>query len=311
MSGICVLFVDDEADIRDSFAQRFARQYDVRVAGNGNEALKRLEGDHGVQVVVTDIRMPGMTGLELIGSAKQVDPDLGFIVISGHGDTDDIITAFRLGAHNFIRKPYRFADLERAIEEEGQRYEQAREQRIRLAEERVADRFLTRVDGLTFELPTRLEWISPVTVRLIGVFAAMGVCTDENRFNVALGLVEILTNAIEHGNLGITGTEKLKLKAQGEAIYQAEVHRRLESPAAASRKVTIHATCDRAKATVRVMDEGGGFEFNSLPDPTDPENLFKPSGRGILLARTFLDRVDYEGRGNAVTLIKFRDPSAN
>ncbi len=311
MSGMCVLFVDDEADIRDSFAQRFARQYTVRVAGNGHEALQQLQGNHGVQVVVTDIRMPGMTGLELIGNAKTLDPDLGFIVISGHGDTDDIITAFRLGARNFLRKPYRFADLERAIEEEGQRIGQAREQRVRLAEERVADRFLTKVDGLTFELPTRLEWVNPVTVRLISVFAAMGVCTDENRFNVALGLVEILTNAIEHGNLGITGAEKSKLKAQGEAIYQAEVHRRMTLPDAATRKMTIHATCDRAKATIRVMDEGPGFEFNHLPDPTDPENLFKPSGRGILLARTFLDIVDYEGRGNAVTLVKFRDPPGN
>lgn len=308
MSGICVLFVDDEADIRDSFAQRFAKQYKVLVAGNGNEALDVLKGDHGVTVVVTDIRMPGMTGLELIANARGLDPDLGFIVISGHGDTDDVITAFRLGARNFLRKPYRFAELERAIEEEGLRYDQAREQRARLAEERVADRFLTKVDGLTFELPTRLEWVNPITVRLISVFTSLGICNEETRFNVALGLVEILTNAIEHGNLGITGSEKVKLKAQGENAYQMEVQRRIELPESGNRRVRVHATCDREHATIQISDDGNGFEFDNLPDPTDPENLFKPSGRGILLARTFLDRVDYEGRGNSVTLVKYRDP---
>jgi FixJ family two-component response regulator len=308
MSGISVLFVDDEADIRDSFVQRFGRQYEVRVAGNGHEAMAALRLG-GVTVVVTDIRMPGMTGLELIGNARSLDTDLGFIVISGHGDTDDVVTAFRLGARNFLRKPYRFAELERAVEEEGRRYVEAREQRARLDEERVLDQFLTKVDGLTFELPTELDWVNPVTVRLISVFQAMGVCTDQNRFNVSLGLVEILTNAVEHGNLGITGAEKAKLKTQGEQVYLAEVRRRLGLPECAGRKVTIHATCDRSKATVRVMDDGNGFAFDNLPDPTDPENLFKPSGRGILLARTFLDRVDYEGCGNAVTLTKFREPN--
>jgi FixJ family two-component response regulator len=310
MSGISVLFVDDEADIRDSFAQRFAKQYQIRVAANGNEALPVLKGDHDITVVVTDIRMPGMTGLELIANAKGLDPDLGFIVISGHGDTDDVITAFRLGARNFLRKPYRFAELERAIDEEGQRYGQAREQRARLAEERGADRVLTRMDGLTFDLPTRLEWVNPVTVRLISVFAAMGICNEETRFNVALGLVEILTNAVEHGNLGISGAEKVKLKAQGENIYQTEVQRRMALPECAGRKVRVHATCDRNQATVQVTDEGNGFAFDDLPDPTDPENLFKPSGRGILLARTFLDKVEYQGHGNSVVLVKFRDPPA-
>ncbi|HEX7927996.1 MAG TPA: ATP-binding protein, partial [bacterium] len=275
------------------------------------EALQVLKGDNETTVVVTDIRMPGMTGLELIANAKGLDPDLGFIVISGHGDTDDVITAFRLGARNFLRKPYRFAELERAIEEEGARYGQAREQRARLAEERVADQFLTKVDGLTFELPTSLEWINPITVRLISVFTSMGICSEDTRFNVALGLVEIFTNAVEHGNLGITGAEKVTLKGKSESLYQAEVQRRMALPECAGRKVRVHATCDRNQAIVEVSDDGAGFAFNDLPDPTDPENLFKPSGRGILLARTFLDKVDYQGRGNSVILVKNREAAAS
>ena len=53
-------------------------------------------------------------------------------------------------------------------------------------------------------------------------------------------------------------------------------------------------------------DEGKGFDFRNLPDPTLPENLFLPSGRGLLLARAFLDEVRFEGQGNVVVLIKRR-----
>jgi anti-sigma regulatory factor (Ser/Thr protein kinase) len=135
----------------------------------------------------------------------------------------------------------------------------------------------------------------------------MGICTDESRFNVAMGLVEILTNSIEHGNLGITGPEKAELKGKGEQVYQSELRRRLALPECARRTVIVEASCTQTLASVTVTDEGPGFEFSDLPDPTDPENLFKPSGRGIMLARAFLDGVEYSGRGNTVILTKFRE----
>jgi anti-sigma regulatory factor (Ser/Thr protein kinase) len=58
------------------------------------------------------------------------------------------------------------------------------------------------------------------------------------------------------------------------------------------------------EATFVIQDEGPGFDPASLPDPTDPENLDKVSGRGLLLMRTFMDEVSYNDRGNQVTMIK-------
>ncbi len=105
MAKISVLFVDDEEDIRQSFRDRFEQQFDIELASNGREALERMNNGMDPFVVVTDIRMPAMGGLEFIQKAKLLDPDLGFIVVSGHGDTEDVIAALRLGARNFIRKP--------------------------------------------------------------------------------------------------------------------------------------------------------------------------------------------------------------
>ncbi|MDH4247973.1 MAG: response regulator, partial [Deltaproteobacteria bacterium] len=115
MTNISVLFVDDEEDIRISFQDRFEDQFSVKLASDGREALQILEQDSSIDVVVTDIRMPNMDGLEMIKRARERTPDLGFIVVSGHGDTEDVITALRLGARNFLRKPYSFTDLEENI----------------------------------------------------------------------------------------------------------------------------------------------------------------------------------------------------
>ncbi|MDH4249528.1 MAG: ATP-binding protein, partial [Deltaproteobacteria bacterium] len=235
----------------------------------------------------------------------------GFIVVSGHGDTEDVITALRLGARNFLRKPYSFTDLEENITLESGRYRMIQEERTRRLREQATEQFLVSVEGLSFSLPTRLEWVNPVTFRLIQMMEAVGVCNENDRFNVALALIEIITNAVEHGNMGINGERKRQLKSEGDNFYASELVRLAELPEIKSRTITIQASINSQRAEITVSDEGEGFDYTDLPDPTDPENLFLPSGRGILLARTFLDEVLYKGRGNVVTLVKRHPGTAN
>ena len=306
MSKISVLFVDDEEDIRASFRDRFEEQFQIELASNGKEALERLASGLDPSVVVTDIRMPAMGGLEFIQKAKALDPDLGFIVVSGHGDTEDVIAALRLGARNFIRKPYSFAELEEAIILEARRYRLLLEERARREVEQATEQFLTHVDGMTFMLPSSLDWVNPLTFRLVGVMEAVGICTEQNRSNVALGLMEIITNAIEHGNLGVDGPTKREIMAQGEIVYAQELERRSGTEPFSRRKVRVSASVSSEMARITVQDEGDGFDFSSLPDPTDPEHLFLASGRGILLARSFIDEVHFLGKGNVCTLVQYR-----
>ncbi len=63
-------------------------------------------------------------------------------------------------------------------------------------------------------------------------------------------------------------------------------------------------------AVIRIQDDGEGFDYHNLPDPTVPENLFMPSGRGILLARSFIDEVNYSGKGNVVTVVQYKNRPA-
>lgn len=114
-----VLFVDDDARAGELF-ERFSRHesFDVRAFRDPIEALNFLRGSGGadrprVAAVVSDLKMPGMSGLELLQALRAIDTELPFILITGYSTMDDAIEALRLGANDFIKKPY---DVETLIE---------------------------------------------------------------------------------------------------------------------------------------------------------------------------------------------------
>lgn len=302
-SPVSVLFVDDEEDIRFSFEDRFENRFSLRLAASGVEGINILKDQPEIGVVVTDIRMPEMNGFELIRQARELNPDLGFIVVSGHGDAEDILQAMRLGARNYLRKPYKFSELENAVEQEIRRYLILRNERFNKEEDQAVENLVTSVDKITYELPSQMDMVVPVAFRLVRRLQSIGICNDYERGNIALALIEILTNALEHGNFEIPGEEKIQLKSEGETVYQDELKRRAALSPYKDRLVKIQVSMEPEQARFLVIDEGKGFDFENLPDPTDPMNLFLSSGRGIMLARAFLDEVEYQGSGNTVLLV--------
>jgi DNA-binding NtrC family response regulator len=117
MSGT-LLVIDDEAAIRDSFRRRLtAEGYTVLEAGSGLKAVERVERDH-VDLVITDILMPGQEGIETIRSLHQRFPRLPIIAISGSPHYYYLSAAQRLGATRTFQKPFDLDDLVRAVREE-------------------------------------------------------------------------------------------------------------------------------------------------------------------------------------------------
>ena len=118
-----ILVVDDEPDIELLMRQKMRRKiragkYSLDFALNGLEALEMLdeERDAGFDVIVTDINMPKMNGLELLGELARRGAEVRSIVVSAYGDMDNIRTAMNLGAFDFVTKPVDFVDLETTIE---------------------------------------------------------------------------------------------------------------------------------------------------------------------------------------------------
>jgi CheY-like chemotaxis protein len=117
-----VLVVDDEPDVETLFRQQFRREmrqehYALDFALSGRAALDILDSHIGEEIIllVSDINMPGMTGLELLSVFKQRRPDLPVFMISAYGDQDTIATALECGANRFLTKPVDFPRLKQDI----------------------------------------------------------------------------------------------------------------------------------------------------------------------------------------------------
>jgi CheY-like chemotaxis protein len=116
-----ILIVDDEPDIADLFRQRFRRevrqgQYVLHFAGSGEEALRRLAEIHPELIVIlSDINMPGMDGLELLREIRRVRPQLPVLMVTAYGDDDRKRRADELGAAAFLAKPVDFDQLKQHL----------------------------------------------------------------------------------------------------------------------------------------------------------------------------------------------------
>lgn len=117
-----VLVVDDETDVQELFRQQFRREvrqglYILDFALSAKEALAKLDGSVGEEIIliVSDINMPGMSGLDLLAVVKERRPDLPVFMISAYGDKDTVATALARGAREFLTKPVDFAQLKRDV----------------------------------------------------------------------------------------------------------------------------------------------------------------------------------------------------
>lgn len=111
-----ILLVDDEEIIRLSLGRDLAEAgYAVTAAVDGEEALARLQAEP-FELVITDLLMEGMDGLELLARLKESRPEVGVMILTGYGHLDSAIEALRLGADDYLLKPYRFAELNLRLE---------------------------------------------------------------------------------------------------------------------------------------------------------------------------------------------------
>jgi anti-sigma regulatory factor (Ser/Thr protein kinase) len=135
----------------------------------------------------------------------------------------------------------------------------------------------------------------------------VNLCDETSGIRTCVALEEALNNALYHGNLELDS----QLREGDRATYRVLVEERRRSEPYKRRKIHVSVHVEEDHGAFVIRDEGPGFDPRELPDPTAPTNLEKPSGRGLLLMRTFMDEVAYNEAGNQVTLIKRRNNSDN
>lgn len=292
-----LILVADDSQLEQRYVGRILAQqggWRVAYARNGEEALAEIAKALPA-LVLTDMNMPKMDGLTLTEKVRENYPLVPVVLMTGSGSEKIAVAALKAGAADYVPKQALTHDLIPVLE---------RVLSVGQAEHR---RFKV-LQGMTrrssqFVLENDPALVPPLVSQFREDLIEMGLCDLTGATRAGIALEEALLNAVYHGNLEVSSD----LRQNGdEAFHKLARERRTQEPYA-PRRVRVTARLTPSAATFVIADQGPGFDVAKLPDPTDPEFLERPSGRGVLLMRTFMDEVTYNSTGNRVTLIKRRD----
>ncbi len=291
-----VLIVDDE------YAFRLALQHmledegcHVIAAGDGTEAQNILQSHpDAISVVILDWIMPQMSGIELLRwmKSQHVIEHIPVIMLTALGDPERVKEGIDAGAFYYLVKPFQRPLLNSILRAAVSDYHTSRQLLERL---RKHERPLAFIEEATYRIRTLDE------AQELSVVIASATPDPEHSMVIS----ELITNAIEHGNLGITYEEKGSLLDQNR--WEREVEHRLAQPENATKQVIVRLRKDQNALRVEIEDAGEGFEYNRYLR-IDESRLFDNHGRGIAIAATTLN-LRYEGPGNKVIVTLPMGPS--
>jgi serine phosphatase RsbU (regulator of sigma subunit)/CheY-like chemotaxis protein len=287
-----ILIIDDNNDLLEYLKDFFMiYNYEVILAETGNEGIDKFR-EYLPDIVISDMRLPDKNGNIVVKEIKEINKDVPIIIITGFSDKQLILSAMRNGALDLLKKPFKPKDLRYLINKIDTLF---RKIKVKLSSSFV------EWEKRELRISNDIYVISPV---VNFIFSNIDYISEDVSF-MKNGLQELLINAVEHGNLNISYDEKQELLEKGD--YNRHLREKAELPEYMDKsvKIKIFSTPDYLK--IIIEDMGNGFDLSSIPDPENPENFLKESGKGILMALHAYDKVDYNDLGNCVTLVKYAD----
>lgn len=284
-----ILSVDDDALNRDILTEYLTDGgYEVIEADDGDTALKLLNEIDVIDAIVLDRMMPRLDGMEVLRAVKK-DPrfaDIPVIMQSAATAREQILQGIKAGVYYYLTKPYEdqmllaivAAALRDAAGKKSLRQEVIQQKRVLglMEQSRFRFRTLEEARNLAFLIAN---------------------CFPEPE-GAVYGLNEMLINAVEHGNLGITYSEKTQLVLTGRLFD--EIGRRLALPENQNKWAYLSFEALEHELRVRIRDQGKGFDWRAYME-ISPERATHPHGRGIATSRMMsFTSVEYLGCGNEV-----------
>ncbi len=260
-----ILIVDDNDELR-AVLEAALRElgHEVVAIGERREALAREDLEE-FDLIISDLTDDEDSGVQLLSEIKRKRLMVPVVISSDQAQQPGVVKAFKMGAVNYLRSPYDKEELCSIVEK-------TLAYKLRFVDDLKVLPYVH--EKIEFELPSDVSLMNGVLQYLIERVAKLGVIKPE-RSNLFIALDEAFVNAVKHGNKN----DPTKL-------------------------VRITAELSPQEARFTVEDEGEGFDVEQIPDPRDPANLFKASGRGVLLIYNIMDKVEYNARGNRLTMIK-------
>jgi CheY-like chemotaxis protein len=291
-----ILIVDDspvERAVIAGILSELSNPYcSTEQASNGIEALEMIERVCPA-MVITDLQMPEMNGLELVGEIRSRHPHIPCVLVTSQGSESLAAEALRRGAASYVPK----RSLAELLPDTVMQVLDATGGELA---HRSLKRFCVRREA-EYQIRNDVQLIAPMVAVLQQAGARQFLLEELELIQLGIALGEALRNAIDHGNLELDS--ELKVLGEGEFEKLAEF-RRHRKPWC-HRRVHVLVRESPNEIVFKIRDEGPGFDAARLDyDPTSPENLTRPCGRGLFLIRAFMDEVSFSDRGNEITMVR-------
>ncbi len=254
----------------------------------GMEDAQRLLGMGRTLAFAFNLSLIGEDPVAFVRRLRQEHPNLPLIALVDSAHQDLIVALMQTGAYACLSLPLQLGDLAYNLT------------KILASIADAYNPFAMRYEERILIMPNDFALVMQVAKNLVESTLPLH---EKNRYHIILGLSEVINNAIEHGNLGISFEEKSDaLKAS--RFYPLAIERSHKEPFK-DRVVTIRSRVfpNLRRIEYFVADQGIGFDWRSLPDPKEKSNLLNRNGRGIMMARYAFDEMIYNETGNEVTLV--------
>ncbi len=288
-----VLVVDDSQVDRRLVGGLLQRsgEFQLVYAANGRDALERMELDVP-DVVITDLHMPEMNGLELVEAVKSNYPLVPVLLMTAQGSEELAVEALKRGAASYVTKRRLSEDLMNALEQI------MATATLDQGQSRLRNRIVRSLTS--YILPNDTGLVQAMVQQIREMLRSMRFFAENDRLRIGIALEEALLNSLYHGNLEVSSS----LREQDHSLYDSTAKQRMDEEPYCHRRLFIEVSLSPEEARFEIRDEGPGFNPSSVPDPTDPEFLERPCGRGMLLMRSFMDEIAYNETGNQVVMSK-------
>ncbi len=285
-----ILIVDDEPGLLEELEKGLVRRkHTVEKAINGQEAWEKYTAFPNIfDVVITDIKMPGMDGMELLKKINEYDQEAIVIIMTGHGDLTMSIEALKLGAFSYFVKPFDPQKLYSTIKK------LESEQLSKMMQLECIGPLIQKVE---FTIPSHTKFIPYAMFYIEKSFKWLWQLMEMNAPQLHSCLYEALTNAVVHGSLEIPAS--LSASEYKKLLKEREAH-----PEFTNRKISICGQFSEKSFECEITDEGPGFEVGALPNIDDPETLLS-EGKGLQIIRYYMDEVSWNEVGNSIKITKY------
>lgn len=268
----------------------------VHSVGDGRQALAAVE-QSVPDLVITDLRMPEMNGLEVVQALAQRFPSIPAIVVTARGSENLAVDALALGAVNFIPKNSLQILLNHVV---------ARTLQM-VSVDRMFGKFSGRLlhPEFSFSLDSQVASIEPAVLFVIQSLAASTLMTSTHRIRVATATASAMFNAICFGNLEIEDEHTIVTRLlSGDESGEAELNQRADVAPFRDRRIQLKVSVGRKDTRVLVSHDGPGRMTRLTPAPGTPESFELEQCRGLMLMTSFMDDVLFHADSSEVVMVK-------